>query len=43
MCPTNDIICDFPSPCGEYTLTFDDNGKVAYAYLKNNGNIVDDV
>lgn len=25
---------DFMSPCGRYKLSFEDNGKVAYAYLK---------
>lgn len=28
------MMIDFTSPCGSYKLTFDDNGKVAYAYLK---------
>ena len=27
---------DFKSPCGAYVLTFEDDGKVAYAYLKKN-------
>jgi hypothetical protein len=30
----NDVIGDFSSPSGEYTLTFDDDGKFAYAYPK---------
>ncbi len=37
------IMLDFISPCGQYKLTFDDDGKVAYAYLKENGNIIADV
>jgi len=39
----NDIIGDFTSPCGAYTLTFDDDGKVAYAYLKKGKAILGDV
>jgi hypothetical protein len=27
-------ILDFASPCGHYLLTIEDDGKVAYAYLK---------
>ena len=26
---------DFVSPCGAYLVTVEDNGRVAYAYLKN--------
>lgn len=43
MDPTNDIIADFPSPCGIFKLTFDDDGKVAYAYLKKGKTILGDV
>ena len=38
-----DLMLDFHSPCGQYKLTFDDDGKVAYAYLKRDKNIVGDV
>ena len=34
---------DFVSPCGLFTLTLDDDGKVAYAYLKRGGTICGDV
>ena len=36
---------DFDAPRGDYFLTFEDNGKVAYAYLKraNDREIVGDV
>jgi hypothetical protein len=34
------LILDFTSPCGGYRLTFEDNGKVAYAYLKNPDRVV---
>ena len=37
------LLLDFASPCGAYKLTFEDDGKVAYAYLKGNGSIVGDV
>jgi hypothetical protein len=39
----NDVLCDFNSPCGQYRLTFDDDGKVAYAYLRRGSAIVGDV
>lgn len=39
----NSLILDFKSPCGMQTLTFEDDGKVAYAYLKQEGKIVGDV
>jgi hypothetical protein len=42
--PTCDLLLNFRSPCGDYLLTFDDDGKVAYAYLKNsNKEIIGDV
>ena len=28
------LMLDFVSPCGDYVLTFEDDGRVAYAYLK---------
>jgi hypothetical protein len=34
---------NFKAPSGGYALTFEDNGKVAYAYLKSNGCIVGEV
>src|SRR5262245_16994958 len=34
---------DFDSPSGDYTLTFEDDGKVAYGYVKKDGEIVGDV
>src|SRR5271157_5368984 len=43
MEPLNDVIGDFTSPCGLYMLTFDDDGKVAYAYLKKGNAILGDV
>jgi hypothetical protein len=43
MEPANDFMGDFLSPCGDFKLTFDDNGKVAYAYLKRGTTIVGDV
>ena len=39
----NDLVCDFPSPCGRFILTFDDNGKVAHVYLKQGTIILGDV
>ena len=39
----NDILADFVSPCGLFQLTFEDDGKVAYAYLKQGNAIVGDV
>lgn len=38
-----ELMLDFDSPHGDLTLTFDDDGKVAYAYLKRDGKIVGDV
>ena len=38
-----DVLGDYDSPCGTLTLTFEDDGKVAYAYLKQGGVIVGDV
>lgn len=37
------LMLDFRSPCEAYRLTFDDNGRVAYAYLKSGHAIVGDV
>lgn len=34
MEPANVLVADFLSPCGEFKVTFEDDGKVAYAYLK---------
>ena len=42
MEPISEMI-DFVSHCGEFKLTFDDDGKVAYAYLKQGKSIVGDV
>ena len=39
----NELILNFQSPEPAVTLIFEDNGKVAYAYLKKNGDIVGDV
>jgi hypothetical protein len=38
-----DLMVNFTSPCGTYTLTFDDDGKVAYAYLKKGKAFLGDV
>jgi hypothetical protein len=35
------FILEFRSPCGLYRLTFEDNGRVAYAYLKLGDSTVD--
>ena len=32
-----DLVLNFASADGSYTVTFEDNGKVAYAYLKKDG------
>lgn len=37
------LTLDFRSPCGLFKLTFEDDGKVAYAYLKKDKQIVGDV
>lgn len=37
------ITLNFRSPCGSCELAFEDNGKVAYAYLKTSNEIVGDV
>jgi len=37
------LVLNFQSPEPLLTLTFEDTGKVAYAYLKNDGKIVGDV
>lgn len=39
----NSLILQFEAPRGAYRLTFEDDGKVAYAYLKRDSNIVGDV
>ena len=39
----NNLILNFQSPIKSMTLTFEDNGKVAYAYLKDDGKIIGDV
>ena len=38
-----DLILNFKSPTDSFILTFEDNGKVAYAYLKQEKKIVGDV
>ena len=38
-----DVLGDFVSPCGNFKLTFDDDGKVAYAYFKSGNAILGDV
>jgi hypothetical protein len=43
MGPENDVLAEFNSPCGEFKLTIDDDGKVAYAYLKKGITILGDV
>jgi hypothetical protein len=43
MEPADDILVDFASPCGAFKLTFADDGKVAYAYLKRGSTILGDV
>jgi hypothetical protein len=37
------MMIDYFSPYNSFILTFEDDGKVAYAYLKKNGKIVGDV
>lgn len=37
------LLLSFLSPCGAYELVFEDDGKVAYAYLKKAAVIVGDV
>jgi hypothetical protein len=37
------MIIDFESDNDSYMLTFEDDGKVAYAYLKKEGTVVGDV
>jgi hypothetical protein len=37
------FILEFPSPCGLYQLCFEDDGRVAYAYLKEGRDILGDV
>jgi hypothetical protein len=39
----NELMLNFASPDGHHVLTFEDDGKVAYAYLKENEKIVGDV
>ncbi len=36
----NCLMLSFPSPCGGYTLFFEDDGKVAYAYLHDSHNAI---
>ncbi len=38
----NDLILNFKSPSDSFSLTFEDNGKVAYAYLKQEDKCVGD-
>jgi len=40
---SKNLILNFKAPTEFYTLTFEDNGRVAYAYLKKNKEIVGDV
>lgn len=40
---SKELILNFESPSDDFILTFEDNGKVAYAYLKNEGDFVGDV
>jgi hypothetical protein len=37
------LLLRFRSPCGEYEVDFEDDGKVAYGYLKHGERIVGDV
>lgn len=39
----DDLIVDYFSPDGDCKLTFDDDGRVAYAYLKRSDEVVGDV
>ncbi len=39
----NSLVLEFLSPCKKYSVTFEDNGKVAYAYLKMGKDIIGDV
>ena len=39
----NELTLNFKSYCGNYSLTFEDNGKVSYAYLKKGNEIQGDV
>ena len=43
MDTANDIMVNFDSPCGVFRLTFDDDGKVAYGYLKREDTILGEV
>jgi len=40
---SNELTLNFKSPCNLFVLTFEDNNRVAYAYLKSEGKIVGDV
>ena len=40
---SNSLILNFQSPINSITLTFEDNGEVAYAYLKKDNIIIGDV
>lgn len=39
---SKDLMLNFKSPLDSFTLTFEDNGKVAYAYLKEENKCVGD-
>lgn len=39
----NDLVINFKSPIDSISLTFEDNGKVAYAYLKLENKCVGDI
>jgi hypothetical protein len=43
MAHPQDLMLEFASPCGTYRVTFDDDGKVAYAYLEQGEAILGDV
>lgn len=43
MDPDGGLIADFVAPNADFKLTFDDDGRVAYAYLKHLDTIVGDV
>ena len=43
MEPPIDTLGDFASPYGDFKVSFDDDGKVAYAYLRGENAILGDV
>lgn len=43
MTADNEILLNFAAPHGGYSLAFEDDGKVAYAYLKQQCQVVGDV